>query len=202
MTHRLLNAISLIAFPLAVAAQVPGTALDLSVSAGARFRNDAGERVSGARLDVGLMLVRRADRNLMFGGGELTLGYTQMNIHASGVGIRENSLELSAVADALVAHDGPWRLDAGLGLVLSNGLGCTTDGGGVQAAGGIPCVHAYADNATTLVGYRTRLTSAWKNSNATFFLGADLTWHTVASGPGSAPAVYAGLRYQLRALGR
>lgn len=200
MIPRLFGAICCITFPLVATAQIPGMALNLTGSVGARFRNDAGEHVSGALLDAGLMLVRRADRNLTFGGVEVALDYSQMNVHSSGLGIRENSLELSAVADALLVHAGPWRLDAGVGVVLSNGLGCTTNGAGAQAAGSVVCVHSDVDNGTKLLGYRTRLTSAWQRSNAAFFVRADLSWHTVASGPASAPAVFAGLRYELRAL--
>jgi len=203
-SNRLTSALLLFVVPALLPAQAaaPATFLDVGGFVGVQFRNDDGAQVNGTRLAVNLTLARPVERPFAFGGGEVTLGYAQMKVRGPISPVQENSLELAVIADAVVARAGIWRLDAGVGPVLSSSLGCTTDGAGTQPAGSVTCPHSYADHGNTMVGYRVRANSGWRNGRATFLLGVDLTGHTIASGPNVASAVSVGLRYQLRTLGR
>jgi hypothetical protein len=206
MTFSFRRALLLSVAPVVILAQAPQPApasapmpwyAAISGSAGGTQRVESGQHENGSRLQFAYARVRPTDKVGTLALQELSLAFAQVNTTAGAYAVRENSIEIGAMADMVTMRDGVWHLDSGLGLILSRSLGCATDGSNTRAAGPVSCVHAFADNGITKIGARARLISRWSGPITTAFVGLDLTGNTVAAGKSLVPSFFLGARYTI-----
>jgi hypothetical protein len=219
MTISIRRTILLVAAPVALAAQgttapqgapsaAPSAAKPvltdyaISGSAGGAQRAESGKQENGSRLQASYALVRAPDKVGTISVRELSIGFAQMNTTAGTYAVRENSIEFGAIADVVAYKDGVWHVDAGAGVVLARSIGCMTNGSDTKAAGTAPCVHSYAEEGTTRIGYRARVTSNWSGPITTAFVGLELSGNTISSGKTVAPGFFLGLRYSIGTFGQ
>ncbi len=200
-----------IAAPAALSAQgapasspAPNTSAEWALTASivAGQRRESGAQENGSRLVGGAALVSPSNAVGTLKARELSLGFSQANTTVAGATVRENAIEIGAMADMVAMSSGMWRLDGGLGAVLSRSLGCTTGGSSAQRAGSVPCKYSFATDGTTRIGARGRVTSSWSGPITSVFLGADLTANTVSAGSGIAMGLFIGARYSLGTFSR
>lgn len=169
----------------------------VSLGAGGVQRSDAGKVENGSRLQLGFSILRAPDKVGTIDVKELSISFAQMNTSAGTYAVRENSVELNAIADMVAMVQGAWHIDGGLGVVLSSSFGCATNGSTTAVAGSIACVHSYANSGNTKVGVRGRVVSAWSGPITTAFVGLELTGNTIAAGKTVVPGFFIGARYSM-----
>jgi hypothetical protein len=206
------RALLFLAAPGVVAAQSPSSSPQpsplassvyaISGAVGGVQRSASGKHDNGSRLMAGLALLHPNAKVGAIGLEELSIAFAQMNTSAGTYSVRENSLEIGAIADVVAMRQSSWHLDAGLGLVLSQSLGCATDGSDTKSSGvSVACVNTFANSGTSLLGYRARVVSNWGGAYTSAMLGIDLSAHTVAAGKSVVPSVFVGARYIMGSLG-
>jgi hypothetical protein len=206
MTKRILCSLVSLAVPGILAAQVasatPQGVADENFGVGANIgllsRATGSVRENGVRIQGTASIFRPKAKVGSIGGYEGGFAFTQVNNKVPGQDIRENAMELSALADVVAMARNSWRIDAGLGAVWSRSLGCTASGNvGSTAPGATPCPRSFAADGVSKLGYRGRLTSNWVGVVMTAMLGVEVSGNTVAAGNSVLPTLFFGARYAI-----
>lgn len=191
----------LFALSSALGAQAPSTAWELSGNVGVALRAERGHTIGGARFGVAL--------GKPLGGSarriEIGLGYAQITAHdgptGDGANIKENSFELSGLAEWPLFSVGGARVAGAIGPVAALSMGCTAGGSGAgdyAGYGEAACTNGFAKKGNVRFGGTGRLTLEFRGDRASLIVGGLGSAGTIAAGSTVAYGALVGFRAALR----